>query len=106
MGAIDRDDGDRRDDEERERADDHGSRAHAVVEPAADEGAEASCQHEEDSEHAELDRRPAEYSGSVNSAEGEERHEPVGIDHVGEDESENVAVAAGMSEGREELGDA
>ena len=41
---------------------------------------------EHDAEGADLDRVPAEGAGGIDAAEREQRHQAVGVDHVGEQE--------------------
>ena len=47
---------------------------------------------EQDAEDAEFRRAPAEHAGAVDAAEGEQRHEAVLVDHVGEEEAGDRAV--------------
>ena len=81
----------------------HPLRADAVVEPAAEEGADGAGDGEQDAEQAELDRAPAEDAGRIDAAESEERHQAVGVDHVGEEEAERIAMLAHAAERRREL---
>ena len=82
-----------------DRAEDHGLGADPVVEPPADERAERAGDGEQDAEDPELDRLPAEHAGAVDAAEGEERHERILIDHVGEEEAADARVAARIGDG-------
>ena len=73
-------------------AEDHGLRAEAVVEPAADERADRAGDGQHDAEDPELGRAPAEHARAVDSAEREERHQRVLIDHVGDEKATDAVV--------------
>ena len=65
-------------------AGDHPLRPERVVELAAEPGAKRAGDREKDAEGADLDRVPAEGAGGVDAAERKQRHQAVGVDHVGE----------------------
>ena len=92
MAPVDRQHADRGGDEQAERAGDHRFRAAAVVEQAAEHGADRAGDGEDDAEQAELGRAPAEHGRGIDAAEGEHGAEPVGIEHARQQEQRDLAV--------------
>ncbi len=83
--------------EDEQRRDDDELGADAVVERAADEGAEGADQRQDDAEQSELQRTPAEHRGAVDAAEGENGGEAVGVDHARDEEEQHVCGSAAAS---------
>jgi hypothetical protein len=92
-------------DEDRERGEDNRARSVPVVQPAADHAADRPRHGEQDTEDAELRRSPAEHAGAVDAAEGEQRHQAVLVDHVGEKEAGHRAVPSGLLHRPAEMGE-
>ena len=103
--AAERQDREADEDEHRERAEDDRPRADPVVEPAADDAADDARHGEQDAEDAEFRRAPAEHAGAVDAAEGEQRHEAVLVDHVGEEEAGHGAVPPRLLHRPAEMGE-
>ena len=74
-------------------AEDHALGAVAIVELAADEGADRARDGQQDAERADLNRAPAEGAGRIDAAEREQRDEAIGTDHVGEEKQREIALA-------------
>src|SRR6266581_15215 len=91
--GIDRENRRRRQDQDHEAAEDHPLRAVTVVELAAQKSADRARDGQQDAEGPDLDRAPAERAGRVDAAEREQRDQPVGTDHVGEQKQREIALA-------------
>ena len=94
MVAVDRQHANRRQHEEQQRPDDHALGAHAVVEHAAESGANRAGDGEDDAEQAKLGRAPAEHRRGIDAAKGEDGAEPVGIEHARHEEERDLGVMA------------
>ena len=92
MIAARRKDRDSREQQNDEAAEHHGLGPDTIVELAAHIGADRCGDRQQDAEHADLDRAPAEGAGRIDAAEREQREQRVGVDHVGEQEHRDIAV--------------
>ena len=92
MIASDGKDRDAGNEQDQKRREDDRPRAELVVQPAAEQRARGAGDGEQDSEHAKLDRAPAERPRRIDSAEREQRHQSVGVDHVRKQERADVLV--------------
>ena len=71
----------------------------AIGKAAADQRAECADERQNDPEHAEFERSPAEDRCAIDAAEGEQRVEPVLVEHARDQEGRDVLVAAHVGQG-------
>ena len=89
---VDGENAEETDEQDDDRADDHRFCADAIIEQAADDGADRAGRGEDDTEEAEIERAPSEDGSPIDAAENEDRREPVAVEHPRYEHPEDVAI--------------